>query len=138
MTWSPSTDDTGVAGYGEYRGSSRVATTTQTTAAFTGLACGTAYPLGVDAFDASGNQSPRADVTATTTACPDTDAPSAPANIVIGTRTGTSIALSWAASTDDTGVVRYGLYQGGTLVHLPREPRASCPDCPAGRTTHSA
>ena len=28
MTWSPSTDDTGVAGYGEYRGSSRVATTT--------------------------------------------------------------------------------------------------------------
>ena len=119
MTWSPSTDDTGVAGYGEYRGSSRVATTTQTTAAFTGLACGTAYPLGVDAFDASGNQSPRADVTATTTACPDTDAPSAPANVVIGTRTGTSIALSWAASTDDTGVVRYGLYQGGTLVSSP-------------------
>jgi chitodextrinase len=119
MTWSPSTDNMGVAGYGEYRGASRVATTTQTTATISGLACGTAYPLGVDAYDASGNQSPRADVTATTTACPDTDPPSPPTNVVIGTRTGTSIALSWAASSDNTGVVSYGLYQGGTLVASP-------------------
>jgi len=116
MSWSPATDNTAVAGYGEYQGSSRVGSTTQTSSTFSGLTCGTAYQLGVDAVDPAGNRSPRADMTATTAACADTQAPSAPTNIVVAQRTGTSIALSWAASTDDTGVTEYGLYQGGTLV----------------------
>jgi chitodextrinase len=116
MSWSPSSDNVGVSGYGEYRDSNRLGTTTQTTTTFSGLACGTAYPVGVDAFDPSGNRSPRADMTATTSACPDSKAPSTPGNVVVGTRTATSIALSWAASTDDTGVVGYGLYEGGEVA----------------------
>jgi chitodextrinase len=43
-------------------------------------------------------------------------APSAPANLVVTLRTTTSIALSWAASTDNVGVTGYGLYRAGTLV----------------------
>ena len=39
-----------------------------------------------------------------------------PTNVVVGQRTGTSIALSWGASTDNTGVTEYGLYEGGTRV----------------------
>jgi chitodextrinase len=116
MSWSPSTDNTSVAGYGEYRGPSRVGSTTQTSTTFNGLTCGTAYQLGVDAVDPAGNRSTRADMTATTAACTDTQAPSAPTNVVVGQRTGTSIALSWGASTDDTGVTEYGLYQGGSLA----------------------
>jgi chitodextrinase len=116
MAWSASTDNVAVTGYGEYRGTSRIATTTQTSASFAGLTCGTAYQVGVDAFDAAGNRSSRSDMTATTSACPDTQAPSVPTNVVVGTRTGTSIALSWSPSTDDVGVVAYGLYRGGAVV----------------------
>ena len=114
--WSPSTDDTGVEGYGKYRGSSLVGSTTQTNTSFTGLACGNAYQVGVDAYDVAGNRSTEAAMTVTTTACADTQAPTAPTNLVVGTRTATSIALSWSPSTDNVGVVSYGLYRGGVSV----------------------
>lgn len=116
MAWAPSTDDTAVADYGQYRESSRIATTTKTSATFGNLTCGTAYVLGVDAADAAGNRSQRADMTATTAACADTAAPSPPTNVVVGTRTGTSVALSWTSATDDTGIVDYGLYRDGARV----------------------
>ena len=116
MSWSASTDNVGVAGYGEYRGSSRVGTTGQTAATFTNLVCGTAYQVGVDAYDTAGNRSSRADMTATTSACPDIDPPSTPTGVVVGTRTATSIALSWSPSTDDAGTVGYGVYRGGSRV----------------------
>jgi chitodextrinase len=114
--WSPSTDNTGVAGYGKYRGSSLVGTTTQTNTSFTGLTCGNAYQVGVDAYDTAGNRSAEAAMTVTTTACADTQAPTAPTNLVVGTRTATSIALFWSPSTDNVGVVSYGLYRGGVSV----------------------
>ena len=116
MSWARSTDNVGVAGYGEYRGSSRVGTTSQTTTTFSSLSCGTAYDLGVDAYDTAGNRSTRANMTATTSACPDTKAPSAPTNVVVGTRTATSIALSWSPSVDDVGIVGYGVYRDGSRV----------------------
>ena len=51
-----------------------------------------------------------------TLACPDTQAPTAPAGVVASSRTATSIALTWSASTDNVGVTGYGLYRGGSLV----------------------
>ena len=47
---------------------------------------------------------------------PDTQAPTAPTNVAASSRTATSIALTWSASTDNVGVTGYGLYRGGTLV----------------------
>ena len=97
VAWSPSSDDIGVAGYGRYRGTSRVGTTTSQTAP-----ASPASPAGPRTgrrrrVRAAGNRSSRADMTVTTAACADTQAPCAPSNVVVGTRTGTSIALLMGA-----------------------------------------
>ena len=43
----------------------------------------------------------------------DTTAPSVPAGLTVGTKTQTSIALSWTASTDNVAVTGYTPYKGG-------------------------
>ncbi|TWJ20411.1 fibronectin type III domain protein [Micromonospora endolithica] len=50
----------------------------------------------------------------------DTTAPTAPGKPVAGAVTGNSIALSWAASTDDVGVAGYDVHRvdGGTTVKV--------------------
>ena len=55
-------------------------------------------------------------MTVSTTACADTAAPTPPSNLIVGMRTASTIALSWAPSTDAAGVVGYGLYRAGSLV----------------------
>ena len=72
--WTASTDNVGVAGYRVFRGGTQVATTTSTSYTFTGLACGTSYDLGVEAFDDAQNVSSRTPLTASSGAC-DTTAP---------------------------------------------------------------
>jgi hypothetical protein len=68
--WNAGTDNVGVTGYGTYRNGTAVASTTGTTTSYTGLTCGTAYTLAVDAVDAAGNRSAKASITASTSACP--------------------------------------------------------------------
>jgi chitodextrinase len=46
----------------------------------------------------------------------DTQAPTAPSNLVVGTTTQTSVALSWNASSDNVAVTGYGRYRDGSLV----------------------
>jgi hypothetical protein len=71
VSWSPSTDDVGVAGYNVYRGGNRVAQLGDQASSytFTGLTCGTTHALAVEAFDDVGNVSPQATITASTAAC---------------------------------------------------------------------
>ena len=114
LRWSASTDNVGVQGYGVYVNGTRVQQPTQTAATVSGLSCGIAYTFGVDAYDAAANRSTRTEMTATTSACADTQSPSAPANVGASSRTATSIALTWSASSDNVGVTGYGLYRGGT------------------------
>lgn len=45
----------------------------------------------------------------------DTQAPSIPANVVLSPA-GSSIALSWSASTDDVGVTGYKIFRGGVQI----------------------
>ena len=52
----------------------------------------------------------------TTSACADNQPPTAPTSVTVSTRTATSIALNWAASTDNIGVAGYGIYNGADLV----------------------
>lgn len=67
LTWAAGTDDTGIAGYDIYRGSSKAGASTGTTFTDTGLASGTPYTYTVRARDAAGNTSAAsAAVTATT------------------------------------------------------------------------
>ena len=117
IAWNAATDNVGVAGYGLYRGSTQTGQTQQTTATYTGLTCGTAYQVGVDAYDTAGNRSSRADLAVTTSACADNQAPTSPTNVIASTRTTTSIALTWGASSDNVGVAGYGVYNGADLVN---------------------
>ena len=57
LSWSPSTDNVGVAGYQVARSGSVIGTTTATTYTDTGAAPGTSYTYAVRAFDAAGNYS---------------------------------------------------------------------------------
>jgi chitodextrinase len=70
VSWSASSDNVGVAGYGLYRNGASVASTGALTYTFSGLACGTSYTLAVDAYDAAGNRSGHAALTAATSTCP--------------------------------------------------------------------
>ncbi len=47
---------------------------------------------------------------------PDSQAPSTPTNLTASNITGTTVDLSWNASTDDIGVSEYEVYQGATLI----------------------
>jgi chitodextrinase len=70
LSWSPSTDNVGVAGYGLYRNGALLGTTATTSATLDGLTCGTTSTFAVDAFDAAGNRSAQATLTASTQPCP--------------------------------------------------------------------
>lgn len=114
LTWSPSSDNVAVTGYRTLVNGTPNGTSVQPGATVSGLTCGTGYTVEVEAYDAAGNRSTRASVVASTSACADTQPPSAPTNVVTTNRTATSIALTWNPSSDNVGVSGYGLYRGGT------------------------
>ncbi len=114
LNWTASTDNVGVTGYDVLQGSTVLATVTGTTYNVTGLTAGTAYTFSVRAKDAAGNQSANATVNATTSQASDTQAPTAPANLVASNVTQTSLTLNWTASTDNVGVTGYDVFQGST------------------------
>ncbi len=76
-------------------------------------------------------------MSATTSACADNQPPTAPGNVTASTRTTTSIALTWAAATDNIGVAGYGIYNGADSCKPPPAPPASSAASPATPTTHS-
>jgi len=114
ISWTASSDAVGVAGYGVYRNGTLVTSATGTVYNFAGLACGTTYTLAVDAYDAAGNRSTKASLTGSTSACPDTTAPTAPGTPMITGSTTTTLALMWSTSLDNVGVAGYDLYLNGS------------------------
>jgi chitodextrinase len=116
LGWNASTDNVAVAGYGVYKNGTLAASPTSTSFTLSGLSCGTSFTIAVDAYDAAGNRSAKTTVTTSTLACPDTQAPTAPSNVTLGTRTTSSISISWTASTDNVGVAGYDLYLAGSAV----------------------
>ncbi len=121
VSWTASTDNVGVTGYGTYRNGGPAGNPTGTSYTFTGLTCGTSYTLGVDAVDAAANRSAQTSITAATATCPvpDTQAPATPGNFRATSQTTTSVSLAWNAATDNIGVTGYGVYRGATLVSSP-------------------
>lgn len=117
VSWQPATDDVGVTGYRVYRDGIGIGAPSATQYRDTGLAPSATYRYAVAAFDAAGNASARsAEVAATTSAPPDTVAPTvsltapAPAAVVKG-----SITLS-ASATDNVGVVGVSFLLDGVLL----------------------
>ncbi len=116
IAWTASTDNVGVTGYGNYRDGALIAIGPGTTYTYVGLTCGTTYTLAVDASDAAGNRSPTAALTASTNACTDTQAPTAPTGLATTGSSTTSISVAWTASTDNVGVAGYDLYSAGSKL----------------------
>jgi chitodextrinase len=100
-SWTASNDNVGVAGYRVFLDGTAVTTTQSLTFTFTGMGCNTTHTLGVEAYDASGNTSTRATLSATTSAC-DTTPPtvSVTAPGAGSTVTGTTTLTATAADND--------------------------------------
>lgn len=116
LTWAPSTDDTRVATYSVAElavlGGVRCATTQTTSVTMGWLSPNTTYVFVVTAIDWLGNESPRSgSVTVTTppAGTTDTSPPTAPGTPSATGISPTSATLTWAASTDDTGVTGYSV-----------------------------
>ena len=88
VAWNASSDNVGVSGYGYYRGAGLIGNGTGTSYTFAGLACGTSYAVAVDAYDAAGNRSAKAQLSASTAACSSPTAASGPANLWVDTSGG--------------------------------------------------
>jgi chitodextrinase len=110
VSWTASSDNVGVTGYDLYLDGVPAGTVSASPTTFSGLICGTGHTVGVGAHDAVGNPSSISTVVASTSACPDTVAPSPPTGLAQTGSTATSVAVAWTASTDNVGVTGYDLY----------------------------
>ena len=124
LSWGAASDNVGVVRYDVYR---------STTSGFTPSAANRiAQPTGtgyvdttgpgtyyykVQAEDAAGNLGPASNE-ASAVVLADTTPPSAPANLSASVAGGT-VNLSWSASSDDVGVVRYDVYRGTSAGFTP-------------------
>ncbi|MFZ3209228.1 MAG: hypothetical protein WA140_10395 [Geobacteraceae bacterium] len=122
LSWSPSTDNKGVAGYEVYRDGSRIATVS--TAAYTdpSLVNNATYTYFAIAFDAVGNRSIASSQLAVPVGIPvtDTTPPTAPSNLSASTfalsPTTSSVVLMWSLSTDNKAVTGYEVYRDGSKI----------------------
>jgi uncharacterized protein YdaL len=126
LTWGASTDNVGVTSYQIFSGTATTPITTvtgtppATATTLTALTPGTAYSITVKARDAAGYTSAASDPIAFTTDVPppppDTAAPTAPGTPTASAVTPNSVALTWAPSTDNVGVVAYHIAGGPSVV----------------------
>ena len=115
VNWTASTDNVGVAGYNVYVNDSETPVNgetlvTGTEYALESLTAGTEYKVTVKAVDAAGNVSEGAVYTFTTKNAADTEAPSAPTNVVVTDVTTTTAKVTWSEATDNVAVVGYNVY----------------------------
>ncbi|MEO6185778.1 MAG: PQQ-dependent sugar dehydrogenase [Steroidobacteraceae bacterium] len=107
LTWSASSDEAGGSGLREYviqRDGAQIVAVTATAYTDSGLTPGTTYTYRVAARDNAGNTSGfSAVIQAATLVAPDTLAPSTPAGLTGNATSSTTVALTWTASTDNTG-----------------------------------
>jgi fibronectin type 3 domain-containing protein len=124
LSWGAASDNVGVVRYDVYRSTTsgftpgpgnRIAQPTGTSYVDT-TAAGT-YFYKVQAEDAAGNIGPSSNE-ASAVVLADTTPPSAPTNLTPSVSGGT-VNLSWNASTDDVGVVRYDVYRSTTPGFTP-------------------
>jgi chitodextrinase len=114
LSWTAANDNVSVAGYRVSRNGSQVATTPGTSWNDAGLTPSTTYAYSVVAYDAANNVSSAAIGSGTTAA--DTQAPTAPTNLVGQAASSTSASLSWSPANDNVGVAGYKVLRNGTLV----------------------
>ena len=116
LTWTPSTDNVGVSGYGLYAGGLRVASSSDASATLTNLTCGTSYLVAIDAADAAGNRSTQATTYLATSSCPSrSTSASSPTTSAPATGTATTAP---ALSQSGTGTVTQTIANGSTITNI--------------------
>ncbi|WP_010496918.1 fibronectin type III domain-containing protein [Paenibacillus elgii] len=119
LSWNASTDNVGVTGYTVSYGSSQV-NVTGTSTTIQGLKPNTSYTFSVTARDAAGNVSAASNPVTVKTdeSSGDTQAPTAPTQLSVVSKSATSVTLSWAASSDNVGVTGYTVAYGSSQVNV--------------------
>ena len=119
LNWTASTDNVAVTGYDVYQDGLKINTANITGTSYnvSGLLPATLYTYYVIAKDAAGNQSLPAISLGVTTAAPDIEAPTAPTNLYSNIVTQNSFTLNWTASTDNTAVNGYDVYQNDIKIN---------------------
>jgi len=118
LLWTRSTDDVGVVAYDVYHDGQHMLTLPgRAAAARLTLVPGVTWGLYVNARDAAGNVSQASDtLELKVPPCQtDTTAPTTPSGVT-ATAAGTSVTVSWRASTDAVGVAGYDVLRDGTVV----------------------
>jgi fibronectin type 3 domain-containing protein len=116
LSWTPSSDDIGVAGYNVIRNGVWIANTTQPAYSDKGLSTSTTYNYQVQAFDLAGNTSVMTPTLSLSTVY--TLPPSVPTNVVAMATSTSQIAVSWTASTDPQGISSYQILRGTSPASL--------------------
>ncbi|MGQ0556098.1 MAG: fibronectin type III domain-containing protein [Nitrospiraceae bacterium] len=121
LSWQASTDNIEVEDYSIHRCTGvgctnpvQIDTVPSETLAYqnTGLIPSTTYTYSVRARDQAGNIGPPSTtISAKTFAAPDTSAPSVPTALSATAQSSSRISLSWAASSDNVGVMKYSIYR---------------------------
>jgi len=101
LSWNASSDNVGVTGYGVYRNGTIAGTPGNASFSFSALPCNTTSTYEVDAVDAAGNRSPRASISASTTACQTASAP--PYRFMINSDQGGQAAANYGYNLLDVG-----------------------------------
>jgi hypothetical protein len=112
LTWNASA---GATSYRVFRNGSLLTTVTTTSYDDTSPPSGT-FAYTVRALDGIGLESGDSNTATADLGAPDTTAPSVPGKPVAGAVTASSVAMSWAASTDNVGVAGYRIYRDGAAV----------------------
>ncbi len=118
FSWNAATDDAAVIAYDVYHDGQLIRTVNGSTLSTPlSVVAGVRWGLFVSARDAAGNVSQASTtVYITPPACqPDTQRPTAPGTPT-GSVSGTTVSLSWAASTDNVGVRAYDVLRNGSKV----------------------
>ncbi len=142
FSWTASTDNVGVTAYKVFRNGVLInSNVTATNFTSTSLTPNTSYSFTVAAVDAAGNTSAQSTALVMST-LPDTTAPTVPGTPTAGTRTVTSIAISWTGSTDDVLVTGYNVYRstslGGTYTKINTNPVNAVTYTDTGLTPNTA
>ncbi|MFJ8659576.1 discoidin domain-containing protein [Streptomyces sp. NPDC093795] len=116
LTWTAATDNTGVTGYDIYANGTLLTSVAGNVTTFTDTRpANQTVTYRVRAKDAAGNQSADSNPVTRVGDAGDTQAPTVPANLALTEPAPGQIKLTWAASSDNTGVTGYDVYADNTL-----------------------
>ncbi|WP_282133269.1 fibronectin type III domain-containing protein [Cellulophaga baltica] len=120
LNWTAATDNVAVIDYEVFQDGASIGLTGGTaTFEVSALAPETDYNFTVVALDAATNVSAQSNnLSISTLALPDTEAPTVPTALIANSITTTSITLNWTAATDNVAVTDYEVFQEGVSLGL--------------------